>query len=108
MPCSSDHQKYLWPPKKLPLQWLVEGDQLSETRRRFAERKEKLDGLESNGVGGAAARGDPASMRSWLCRCMVRFSAKRRPKKSPSPRTRYLLIMKKKTPFQVSFVHSGN
>ncbi len=52
--------------------WLVEGDPLGETRRRFAEREEELNGLESNDTGGEAARGDPASMRSWLsCRCMV-------------------------------------
>ena len=51
--------------------WLVEGDPLGETRRRSAEREEELNGLESNDAGGAAARGDPASMRSWLsCRCM--------------------------------------
>ena len=57
--------------------WLVEDDPLCETRRRFAERKLELDGLESNGAGGEAARGDPASMRSWLsCRCMYRKSFK--------------------------------
>jgi hypothetical protein len=44
--------------------WLVEGDPLGETRRRFAEREEELNGLESNDAGGASARGDPASMRS--------------------------------------------
>ena len=51
---------------------LVHDDPLGETRRRFAERKEELNGFESNDAGGATARGDPASMRSWLsCRCMV-------------------------------------
>ena len=35
-------------------------------RRRFAERKLYPDGLESNDAEGDAARGDPASMRSWL------------------------------------------
>ncbi len=39
--------------------WLVEGDSLGETRRRFTERKLYLDGLESNGAGDEAARGDP-------------------------------------------------
>ena len=49
--------------------WLVEGDSLGETRRRFAERKLYPDGLESNDAEGEAARGDPTSMRSWLsCR----------------------------------------
>ena len=53
--------------------WLVEGDSLGTTRRRFAERKLYPDGLESNGTVGEAARGDPAPMRSWLSgRCIER------------------------------------
>ena len=35
--------------------WLVEGDSMRETRRRFAERKLYPDGLESSGAGDEAA-----------------------------------------------------
>ena len=43
--------------------WLVEGDLLGTTRRRFAERKLYPDGLESNDTVGSSP-GDPAPMRS--------------------------------------------
>ena len=46
--------------------WLVDGDSLVKTRRRFAGRKLYPDGLEAKGAGGEAARGDPAPIRSWL------------------------------------------
>ena len=49
---------------------VIVGQELSrETRRRLEERKSDPDGLDSKGAEGGAARGDPASMRSWLpCR----------------------------------------
>ena len=53
--------------------WLFDGDSLVKPRRRFAGRKLYPDGLEAKGAGGEAARGYPASMRSWLsCRCIER------------------------------------
>jgi hypothetical protein len=53
--------------------WLVDGDSLGAQRRHFVERVSYPNGIDSKGAGGAAAQGDPASMRSSLsCRCMER------------------------------------
>jgi hypothetical protein len=47
MPCSSDHQKYLWPPSKLPLHWTP--GWLKATR--WARRDDVLQNAKKNSTG---------------------------------------------------------